>query len=109
MEETLKDHKLNVEVSGCVKLSLSAEMYQWVETSRSEDEDDNDGGKTTKTTYTYSQEWRDSPVDSANFNDKQYQNPVMPIIGDSWTAKDVSLGAFKLDASLIGQMVKMEP
>jgi len=108
-EETLKDQKLNVEVSGCVKLNRSAEMYQWVETSRSESEDTNDGGKTTKTTYTYSQEWRASPVDSANFNDKQYQNPVMPITGDSWTAKDVSLGAYKLDASLIGQMVKMEP
>mmetsp|Transcript_128444 Transcript_128444/g.410744 ORF Transcript_128444/g.410744 Transcript_128444/m.410744 type:complete len:188 (-) Transcript_128444:1292-1855(-) len=52
-------------------ISVTAEMLQCVETSRSETKKDSvGGGTTTVTTYTYTVEWRSSRVDSSSFKGK---------------------------------------
>jgi len=51
-------------------LKVKADMYQCVESKYSETHKNKGGGggETTVTTYTYSTEWKDEPIDSASFH-----------------------------------------
>jgi hypothetical protein len=58
-EEPIYDSDFNVSVANAVKLSRSVEMYQWVESSTTNNN---------VTTYNYRQEWRSSVIDSGMFH-----------------------------------------
>ena len=75
-----------------------------MEHSQEENEDKLGGKQETTTTYTYTQEWVSSPINSANFKDPAYQNKNY-----TWTqvenqelwAENVKFGAYVLNESLI--------
>lgn len=51
-----------------LQVDREVEMYAWVEDSEETTTTKSDGSQTTETTYSYSQEWVNSPADSSNFN-----------------------------------------
>lgn len=57
-------------------LKVKAEMFQCVESKHTEKHKDKGGGggETTITTYTYSTEWKEKPIDSANFHKRLSMN-----------------------------------
>lgn len=79
-------------------------MYQWVESSKTEERDTPGGGKDKITTYSYDARWVGTPQDSSTFNDRSYQNPPFPFEDREQAATRVSLGAFSLTKKLISQM-----
>mmetsp|Transcript_122634 Transcript_122634/g.318876 ORF Transcript_122634/g.318876 Transcript_122634/m.318876 type:complete len:430 (-) Transcript_122634:154-1443(-) len=100
-------------------LSITAEMYQCVETEHSETKKDKvGGGTTTVTTYTYSKEWRNALVNSDSFQKKSstsfitncgVDNPSawpkgLPENGAQY-APSVEVGAFTIE----GEYVRMVP
>lgn len=94
-----------------LKLVRDVEMYQWVE--REESTDSTQQGETSsanKQGVRYEQIWSSREINSRRFkNSRQYANPRMPIISETFTAKQVSLGAFKLNADQINQISGQEP
>lgn len=79
-----------------VTLDRVVEQYVWVQHSESETRDKVGGGTETVTTYTYEMEWTSSPQDSSNFEDPSYSNPPQRVFSDSWSATNVSIGAWQL-------------
>ena len=85
-------------------------MYQWVETSHSETKQKLGGGEETVTTYTYSKEWRSSPVNSSNFKEASgHENPPFDFEGGEVDAKTGTIGVFTLTEGIIGKMGWFEP
>ena len=93
-----------------VKLQARPEFYQYVEQKHEEHKDKVGGGEEVITTYTYEKQWVYSPQNSSSFADPDYQNANnRPIIypdmdSESLQAQNVAFGAYRLPASLIGQM-----
>jgi hypothetical protein len=89
-----------------IKLKRVVEMFQWTESKSTRKRKSVGGGETTETTYTYHKEWVDHPVSSAGFhNSGTHHNPgSFPVGNNSWNAKEVQFGAFKLSSELI-QMI----
>jgi len=109
-EATLKDPVFGVSANA-LKLKRVVEMYQWKETSQSETKKKLGGGTETVTTYTYSKTWSDKAIPSANFKEstKQHQNPgSLPYESREQSADVVTLGAFTLSSSLVGQINNFE-
>ena len=97
-KDILRDDLFGVSVNA-IKLERETEYYQWVEHEHSETRKKFGGGEETVTTYTYSQEWTNSPVDSSNFRDSDYRgrNTIIADIKDfsAW-APNVTFGAYTL-------------
>ena len=95
-----------------IGLQRRVEYFQWVEHEHSESEDKLGGKEVTTTTYTYTQEWCDRPIDSGQFKDPAYQGRNFIIAAyenqELW-AEDVSFGAYKLNESLIHRISSREP
>ena len=110
-EDSLTDSQYGIGVKA-ISLQRRVEYYQWVEHSEEHSEDKFGGKQVTTTTYTYSKEWVDSPIESAQFKDPEYQkkNMVLTTVEDAekW-AEDVSFGAYKLNESLIHYISSREP
>jgi len=64
--DPLVDPEFGVTAAG-VRLNRNAEMYQWVESSKSETRTKLGGGQETVTTYSYAKEWKSEAVDSSQF------------------------------------------
>jgi len=64
--------------SGIVRLRSSVEVFQWEESENSETKKDSvGGGETTTKTYSYSQGWRSTIIDSSNFQESHgHKNSV---------------------------------
>ena len=97
-QDVLSDEAFGV-ATNALRLLRTVEIYQTVE--HAETKRVKEGDKTREiTTYTYSNAWRPSPVDSSQFHDasKQAANPpaAMPFSDMDKLAQNVSLGAFKL-------------
>jgi len=103
-EKELRDAQFGVSVENCAALRREVEMFQWVESEQKEEKDDNYGGKTTITTYSYTQEWRSDAQDSTGFQEMGHDNPPMPCEGQTFRAEAVSFGAFNLSKTLIEKM-----
>lgn len=103
--ETLADSQFGISLNA-IKLKREVEMYQWQEKQSSKSKKNVGGSKTTKKTYTYSEVWSGSVIDSGNFKEpKTPPNPSrMPFNSMTFTAKQVTLGAFSLPASLVTQI-----
>ena len=93
-----------------IKLSATPEYYQYVEQKHEEHKDKVGGGEDVITTYTYEKQWVHVRQNSSAFADPDYQNAnnrpsVYPEMeSQSLQAQNVSFGAYRLPASLIGQM-----
>ena len=110
-DETLTDEVLGVKAAETIKLQRVVEMYQWQEEESSETEGHYGGDETTTTTYSYSKEWSDDPIDSSEFYESnEHRNPgSMPISGKEIKAQQVTLGQFSLSEYFIGQMDDYQP
>jgi hypothetical protein len=108
--ETLTDPDFQV-AANAIKLRRHAEMYQWEEKKDSKTEKKVGGGSQTVTTYSYAKTWSKSPIDSSNFKEaSEHQNPAtMPFESRDLQAEHVTLGAFTLTSSLVGQLNDYDP
>jgi hypothetical protein len=107
--ETLADAEFGVSANA-IKLRRNVEMYQWQEKEESKTEKQTGGSEKTTTTYTYSKEWSDGVVSSADFKEAGHDNPEsMPYESKEEVAEVVTLGAFQLTPALVGQMTEFEP
>ena len=108
-EETLEDDYFPVSVNG-FKLRRNVEMFQWVEEEHTETKRNIGGSEDTVTTYTYSKQWVDHPIDSSSFKETLgHENPSWDFDGGEVEAKTGTLGAFMLTKSIIGKMTWFEP
>ncbi|WP_127521561.1 TMEM43 family protein [Mesorhizobium sp. Z1-4] len=103
-QERLTDTAFGVTTSG-VRLRRNVEMYQWKETASSKTETKLGGGEETVTTYSYSREWSSVPIGSSGFKQPDgHQNPPMNIESQSFQISAAKLGAFDLQANVIGRI-----
>ena len=110
-EDSLSDSQFGIGTKA-IALRRSVEYYQWVEHAQEKHEDKMGGKEVTTTTYTYSKEWVNSPIESASFHDPAYQNKnmVLTTLDDAEQyAENVSFGAYKLSESLIRYISSNEP
>jgi hypothetical protein len=107
--ETLSDPEFHVSAPA-IKLERRVEMYQWKEAKKSETRNKLGGGTETVTTYSYAKVWSQPLIDSGAFKDPSgHQNPrSIPAKSLTWTAKQVTLGAFTLSAALVEKLDKSE-
>ncbi len=110
VNETLTDPQFGVTATGAVKLERRVEQYQWVEKSEKKKEKKVGGKEVTTTSYTYRQAWSSStPKQSSEFKDpdarRRYINPTtLPYKGETFAAKDVAVGDFKLSERAINAL-----
>lgn len=106
-EDILTDDEFDLSINA-IKLIRDAEYYQWVEHQETKTRDKVGGGQETITTYTYSKEWVDEPVDSDKFEDPEYRgiDNSVPAEFDDFTiqAENVAFGAYRLPKDLVSQM-----
>lgn len=85
-----------------LRLERSVEMYQWKQESKSETKTKLGGGEETVTTYTYSKDWSDRPIDSSDFKQPSgHSNPSMEIRDQRYQVPQATLGAFTLDQPVL--------
>lgn len=89
-----------------LRLVRNEEIYQWVESSRSEKKEKFGGGEETVTTYTYEKKWVDEPVSSGKFKQPNgHANQGALISGNgNFPAANVTLGAFQVPESFVNRM-----
>jgi hypothetical protein len=98
------DAEFGVSVDG-LRLQRTVEMFQWKETKKEETKRNTGGSEETITTYSYVQEWSDTPIDSREFKiPSGHFNPAMRYRGAVFNAGDATLGAYRLDVHLIGML-----
>jgi hypothetical protein len=108
-DSTPSDPDFAISATG-VRLVRNVEMYQWKEESHSETTKKLGGGEETTTTYSYSKEWDDSPIDSGAFKQPSgHQNPPMDLRGRSFQIPEGKLGAFNLDQPVLDQVGGDQP
>jgi hypothetical protein len=99
------DPDLAVNFPDQVAVARKAEMYQWQEKSQSSTTNNLGGSQTTTTTYTYSQVWSETPIDSSAFHHPEgHANPGMPLHSQLYAASDARLGGFALDSATLKQL-----
>ena len=85
-----------------IRLVRTVEMYQWMQTSKSETTTKVGGGQETTTTYSYSKEWSDEAHDSGQFKVPDgHANPPMEIVSQRFQVPDAKLGAFTLSERVL--------
>ena len=109
--ETVADPLFGVQAPNALRLKRKVEMLQWKETSKSEKKDKVGGGTETTTTYSYSQEWSETLVDSSRFKQPDgHRNPAsMPAKSEQWLASGVRLGAYTLSRAQVERIGGDEP
>jgi len=109
-DETLTDPEFGISANA-LHLARQAEMYQWVESVKTETKKKVGGGEETTKTYSYHREWKSELVDSSKFKEpRDHENPrSMAIESRSWSAEKVTLGAFALTAGLVDRIRSSEP
>ncbi|MER8750869.1 TMEM43 family protein [Mesorhizobium sp. M1050] len=100
----LADPDFGIAAQG-LRLSRGVEMYQWKEESKSETTKKLGGGEETVTTYSYSEVWDDSQIDSSDFKKPDgHQNPPMAIHSRTFQIPEGKLGAFTLDQPVLDRI-----
>lgn len=95
------DNEFGMKSNG-VRLMRRVEMFQWTEEQESETQKKLGGGETTKTTYKYSRNWADHPIDSAKFKERSgHSNPQMTYRNRFVVAPQPKLGAFAVPSDLL--------
>jgi hypothetical protein len=102
-EEVLTDDRFQVSAT-VLRLTTRVEMFEWHE-SQTTEKDTYVGGEKTVTTYEYEKRWSVTPVDSSVFKHPEgHQNPPMPYESATILAEAATLGVFRLNEDLIGQI-----
>lgn len=95
--EILSDEALGISVNA-IKLRRTVEMFQWKENSGREG-----------SSNSYEKIWSEDLIDSNTFESQGYDNPSsMPLESKTWSAEEVSLGAFWLSSNLINKLSTFE-
>jgi hypothetical protein len=103
-EEILRDAEFPVEEKA-IKLRRSVEMFQWVEETSTKSRKKLGGGKETVTTFSYDKEWAEGRNNSENFEESsRHVNPPLKFNSQTSTAKQVTLGAFELNDTLVNSI-----
>ena len=107
--DVLMDPVFQISYNG-IALKRKVEMFQWVENTTSETKKKVGGSTETTTTYTYAQEWRETAIDSSNFNQSaDHVNPPMSYKEEEYVAKHVTVGAFTLPENMISSISGNQP
>ncbi|MFZ4761910.1 MAG: TMEM43 family protein [Alphaproteobacteria bacterium] len=105
----LKDPFFGVQ-ENALKLKRTVEMYQWKESKDSKTEKNLGGSETTEATYSYDKTWSEEPINSGEFKKREgHENPAMPYKSETYSATNITIGAFKLSNPFIKQINKFEP
>jgi uncharacterized membrane protein YecN with MAPEG domain len=110
-EDALTDSMFGVN-ERAISLTRSVEYYQYIENSRTETKDNLGGSQERVTTYTYTQAWVSSPVNSNNFQDPDYKDSnfvLAQVDTKTGYAVNVSFGAYRLPAFIISSIRGNEP
>ncbi len=108
-KDVLADDEFGISVEG-IRLERRVEMYQWVEDERTVEKKNVGGSVTKTTTYSYSKEWVERPVDSTQFhvqseNGVSYENPAaFEFAGWKKSAANVKFGAFRFGEDMIAKV-----
>jgi hypothetical protein len=106
--DVLKDQFFGVQ-ENALKLKRTVEMYQWKESKHSKTEKNLGGSETTETTYSYEKAWSEKPINSGEFKKREgHENPAMPYASETYSATNITIGAFKLTNPFIKQINKFE-
>jgi hypothetical protein len=99
------DPELGVEANG-LKLVRKVEMYQWIESQKTETHKKLGGGEEKVTTYDYKRDWSTDVIDSTAFKHPEgHENPgAFPVEPQTFVASDPKVGAFTLAPEQIGQL-----
>jgi hypothetical protein len=101
----IQDSDVGVAFTDQVAIARTVEMYQWKETKKEETQENVGGSTITTTTYDYSKEWLDEPVNSSEFRHPDgHENPEMPFSSKRFTASDAKLGGWKLDQGTLDRI-----
>lgn len=105
-KDAVKDADYGVSApSPSLRLVRKTEMYQWSESSKTETRTKIGGGTEKKTTYTYTKEWSSTLNKSSEFKQPNgHQNPPSMPESKSFFSTSATLGAFKLNDSLLGKI-----
>lgn len=107
---TVEDNQFGIVADGAVGLRRSVEMYQWVEKQESTTQKTLGGGEETTTTYKYSKEWSDRPVDSSDFRQPDgHENPEMPVTSENFEVTDAKVGGFTINGGDIASLGEASP
>lgn len=107
-DESLADFDFGIRANG-IRLERTVEMFQWKESSKSETRTKLGGGEETVTTYTYSRDWSDGPVNSGSFKQPQgHSNPAMEFQGRDFQISAAGFGAFRLDGRVLSMVGNAE-
>ncbi len=108
-ETTLTDPVFGVSEKA-LKLKRTVEMYQWNEKSKSTTKKKLGGGTETTKEYSYSQEWSDKLISTADFKlPSGHENPPsMPYRSSEQVVDSASLDAFSLPPSLVAKINNAE-
>jgi len=103
--DTLIDNDFNISSTG-LKLKRHVEMYQWVESTSEKKEKNLGGSETTTTTYDYAKKWKETVINSNNFEiQDKYINPnQMPIESKEMAVNSAEIGAFNFSDDFIDRM-----
>lgn len=92
----LQDQKFGIKVVGA-KLERKVEMYQWKEECTTDDNDNEN--------CTYSKEWADSLIDSAEFKESGHSNPTsFKYESEEYFGSNIKVGAFDLPQRLLERL-----
>jgi len=106
-ETVLEDPLFGIQSSTeALKLHRQAEMYQWVEKSKTRTKKTSGGGKTKTTTYSYSKQWRDHLVNSNHFHRKDgHSNPSSKEFdNDVIVGSNIKIGAYSFPDELVDKL-----
>ena len=100
----VRDASFGITAEG-LRLVRKVEAFQWKESSHSETRKKLGGGEETVTTYSYSTDWTEHPVDGASFKQPNgHRNPPVPIAGSIVSAPSPMLGGFALTGGQAGEL-----
>ncbi len=104
-KDVLTDPVTNISVTA-IGLIRNVTFYQWVENSSTKTTKNLDGSEEKVTTYTYEKKWTSRPISSANFKKaEQHKNSLITNLEtQTWTADNVSFGAYALPKFLINSI-----
>jgi hypothetical protein len=107
--EVLRDDMFDVGRQGALRLEREVKHYQWVQETKSTTTKKLGGGEETVTEYSYRKAWVGEPVDSSKFAKQGYTNPPAALTSRKFDAREVAIGAFRLNSTQIASLGNFQP
>lgn len=109
-KDAVADPVFGLQLPGTVKLRRNVEMFQWTEHKSTKKRTKMGGGEETVTEYTYRTEWDAKMHRSSEFQKPAgHTNPEPLYNSENFSAKQVSLGAYRLPDFLIAAWNDYKP